>query len=132
MSCCAHCTSFYSPILPPLPPSLRSLLPHPTQGDCTRVTSIDDRKDFATVQKALSIMGFSEEEATVGILRTLAAIVPLVLYVCFSSPCCRPCGVFWRRFCTWAAWTIRMMPKATPRPETPPSPKPLPRFGNIE
>jgi len=30
------------------------------------VTSIDDRKDFATVQKALSIMGFSEDEVKVG------------------------------------------------------------------
>jgi len=37
------------------------------QGDCTRVTSIDDRKDFATVKKALSIMGFSEDEEKVGI-----------------------------------------------------------------
>ena len=35
------------------------------QGGSTRVTSIDDHADFVTVKKALSILGFSEEEAGV-------------------------------------------------------------------
>ena len=32
------------------------------QGDTPRVSTISDHKDFVTVKKALSVLGFSEEE----------------------------------------------------------------------
>ena len=35
------------------------------QGGTTTVTTINDHSDFITVKKALSILGFSEEEAGV-------------------------------------------------------------------
>ena len=35
------------------------------QGDCTRVSTIDDHKDFVIVKKALSVLGFSDTEVRV-------------------------------------------------------------------
>ena len=35
------------------------------QGESTRVTTIDDHKEFQVVRKALKILGFSEQEVTV-------------------------------------------------------------------
>lgn len=46
------------------------------QGECTRVATIDDHKDFVTVKKALAVLGFSDNE-----VRCLWSIVAAILHL---------------------------------------------------
>ena len=46
------------------------------QGECSEVASIDDAADFHTVEAALTMMGFTEEETSAA-WRIVAAILHL-------------------------------------------------------
>lgn len=44
------------------------------QGNCPKVSSINDRSDWKVVRKALTVIGFSENEVEVRTKATLARI----------------------------------------------------------
>nr|XP_006825386.1 PREDICTED: unconventional myosin-Ib-like [Saccoglossus kowalevskii] len=56
------------------------------QSGCINVDTIDDKKDFAVTQKAMQVLGFSDEEI-LGIYKLLAAILKLgnIQFECYTE-----------------------------------------------